>query len=48
MCVMLATVIKDQEIHFSNANLPLRKSAICFELLAEKKEISKQTADAQY
>ena len=31
---MFVITIKDLEIHLSNANLSLRKFAICFELLA--------------
>ena len=41
---MLAVAIKDLEVRLGNPNLPLGKSAICFELLAQKKETSKQTA----
>ena len=45
---MLTIVIKNQEINFKNANLPLGKSEICFELLTQKREIGKNTADALY
>lgn len=45
---MLAVIIKDLEIHLSNSNLPMRKSAIYFKFLAQKREISKQTASALY
>lgn len=41
LCTKFANSIKDLEMHLSNLNLPLRKSTIWFELLAEKKEISK-------
>ena len=45
---MSAIAIKDLELHLGNPNLPLGRSAICFELLAQKKETGKYTADAQY
>ena len=38
---MLVIAIKDFEMHLSNLNLLIEKNAICFELLASKKEISK-------
>ena len=45
---MLAVAIEDLEVHLGNSNLPLRKSAIWFELLAQKKETDKQTACILY
>ena len=45
---MLTIAIKDLEMRLSNPNLPLEKSAICFEPLAQKGETGKQTAGAQY
>ena len=45
---MLAVAIEDLEVRCGNANLLLGKSAIWFELLAQKGEISKQTAGALY
>lgn len=41
-------IIEDLEMHFNHANLPLRKSAICFEPLAQKRETGKQKADMLY
>ena len=48
ICAILAIVIKDLEVCCGNANLLLRKSAIWFESLAQKKETSKQTVDILY
>ena len=48
VCAILAVAIKDLEVQLSNLNLPIGKSAICFELLAEKGETDKQTAGALY
>ncbi len=45
---MLAMAIEDLEIRLRNSNLPLRKSAIWFELSAQKEETGKQTAGALY
>ena len=36
--------IKDLKVHFGNSNLLLKKSAIRFELLAQKREINKKMA----
>lgn len=38
---MLAAAIKDLKIHFSNTNLPLKKSTISFRPLVQKEEASK-------
>ena len=38
---MLAIAFNDLEVRFCNSNLPLEKSAIRFELLAQKLETSK-------
>ena len=46
VCAMLAIAIKDLKMRFSNSNLPLGKSKIWFELLAQKKETGKQTTGA--
>ena len=45
---MLIIVIKDLEVRLGNLNLPLGKSAIRFEPLAQKRETSKQTAGILY
>ena len=45
---MLAVTIEDLELHLSNSNLPMEKSAICFEPLAQKEETGKQMADVLY
>ena len=45
---MLAVAIKDLEVRLNNSNLPIGKSAIRFESLAQKGEADKQTADALY
>ena len=41
---MCAIIIKDLEVRLGNLNLLLGKNAIWFELLAQKKETSKQIA----
>lgn len=48
VCTIFIVGIKDLEICFSNTNLLLRKSEICFKSLAQKGEISKQTANVLY
>ncbi len=45
---MLAVAIKDLEVRLCNSNLPLGKSAIRFEPLAQKGEIGKQATGALY
>ena len=45
---MLTVAIKDLEVQLSNSNLPIEKSAICFEALAQRGETGKQTAGALY
>lgn len=45
---MFAIAIEDLEVQLNNSNLPIRKSAICFELLAQKGKISKQMTSALY
>lgn len=45
---IFAIAIKDLEEYLGNLNQPLKKSAIWFELLAQKKEIGKQTTGTQY
>lgn len=45
---MLTIIIQDLEVCLGNSNLPLRESTICFESLAQKREIGKQTASALY
>ncbi len=45
---MLAVAIKDLKVRLGNSNLPLGKSAIRFESLAQKGETRKQTAGALY
>ena len=42
---MFTVVFEDLKLCCNNANLLLRKSAIWFELLVQKGERSKQTAD---
>ena len=46
VCAMLAVAIEDLEVRLSNSNLPVRKSAIRFEPLAQKGETGKQMAGA--
>lgn len=45
---MCAIIIKDLKIRLGNSNLLLGKSVIWFEFLTQKREISKQTANALY
>ena len=45
---ILTIAIKDLEMRYGNANLLLGKSIFQFELLAQKRKTSKQTADALY
>lgn len=45
---ILAVAIKDLKVHYGNANLPLGKSKIRFEPLAQKGVTNKQIADALY
>lgn len=40
--------IKNLKMHFSYANLSLRKNAICFEPLTQKKETNEKIADIIY
>lgn len=47
-CAIFVVAIKDLEMRFNNTNLLLGKSAICFELLTQKREIGKQTANMLY
>lgn len=42
---MLTVTIKDLQLRLSNSNLLIRKRAICFKLLAPKREADKQTAN---
>lgn len=41
ICAILAIAIKDLEIRLGNSNLPLGKSIICFEPLAQKEKTDK-------
>lgn len=41
VCTILAIVIEDLEMCLGNSNLPLGKSALWFEPLAQKEETSK-------
>lgn len=45
---ILTIAMKDLELHLSNLNLPIKKSAICLKLLVQKKEIGKQIGSALY
>ena len=45
VCAMFAVAIEDLKVCLGNLNLPLRKSTIWFELLAQKEETGKQTAN---
>lgn len=45
---MLAITIKNLDVHLSNFNLAIEKSAICFEFLVQKRETDKQTASILY
>ncbi len=48
VCAMLVMAIEDLKVRLGNSNLPLRKSAIWFEPLAQKGETGKQTVDVLY
>ena len=48
VCAMLVVAIENLEMQLNNSNLPIGKSAICFEPLAQKRETGKQTAGALY
>ena len=45
---MLIATIKDLEMRLGNLNLYLGKSALWFELLAQKEETGKQMTDILY
>ena len=45
---MLAVTIEDLEVRLGNSNLPLGKSAIQFDPLAQKVETGKQMTSALY
>ena len=45
---MLVVIIEDLEVRMGNSNLPLGKSVIWFESLAQKRETDKQTAGVLY
>lgn len=42
ICTMLAIIIEDLEMRLGNLNLPLKKSAIWFDPLAQTGETAKQ------
>ena len=46
ICIILAVAIEDLEVRLGNSNLLLGKNAIRFELLTQKGQTGKQTADA--
>ena len=48
VCAILAVAIEGLEVRLNNSNLPTGKSAICFKLLAQKRETDKETAGALY
>ena len=48
LCAMLVVAIEDLEMRLANSNIPLAKSAIWFEPLAQKEETGKQTAGILY
>ncbi len=48
VCAMFAIAIEDLEVRLRNSNLSLGKSAIWFELSAQKGETGKQTAGTLY
>ena len=48
ICANLAVAIEDLEVRLSNSNLPIGKSAICFELSAQKGETGNPMAGALY
>lgn len=48
VCAIFVITIKDLEKRVNNSNLLIRKSAIGFELWAQKRETGRQTADALY
>ena len=41
ICAMFTNAIEDLKMQLSNSNLPVRKSVICFESLAQKRETGK-------
>lgn len=45
---IFAIAIKNLKVHFGNLNFLLEKSAIWFELLAQKKETGKQITNVLY
>lgn len=45
---MFTIVIEDLKMHLNNSNLPIENNIICFKLLAQKKDIDKQTASILY
>lgn len=46
--MIITIAIQDLEICFDNLNLALRKNAIWFDSLAQKKKIDKQIDDTLY
>lgn len=48
VCAMFIITNKNLEVRLDNLNLPFQKNTIEFELLAQKRETSKQTTDALY
>lgn len=48
VCAMLVVAIEDLEVRLGNSNLPLGKSAIWVEPLAQKGDTGKQMAGALY
>lgn len=41
VCAIFSITIKDLKVHLNNLNLPIQKSVILFEFLAQKEEINK-------
>lgn len=48
VCTIFAVIIKDREVRLGNSNPPLGKSAIGFELSAQKRETGKQITSVLY
>ena len=48
ICAIFTVAIENLKVHLDNSNLFLKKNAIQFELLAQKKEIDKQIAGILY
>lgn len=48
VCARFDIEIKDLKVRLGDSNLPIKKNAICFEFLTQKRETNKQTASTLY